>query len=130
MRITSIAKPDEDLSSTFCLAEDVYVDDLLSSYQLKSSLFRITTFDAIDSSESPCSVAIKIYKSVSQTLQTNGLCSWIDEGGRLNVCSGRPAHDRCRLKVKLMLAMTRKILQWLHDNEAQLQDIDYADGVD
>ena len=29
-----------------------------------------------------------------------------------------------------MLAMTRKILQWLHDNEAQLKDIDYADGVD
>ena len=29
-----------------------------------------------------------------------------------------------------MLAMTRKILQWLQDNEAQLQDIDYADGVD
>ena len=27
-----------------------------------------------------------------------------------------------------MLAMTRKILQSLHDNEAQLQDIDYADG--
>ena len=26
--------------------------------------------------------------------------------------------------------MTRKILQWLQDNEAQLQDIDYADGVD
>ena len=29
-----------------------------------------------------------------------------------------------------MLTMTRKILQWLQDNEAQLQDIDYADGVD
>ena len=29
-----------------------------------------------------------------------------------------------------MLAMTRKILQWLQNNEAQLQDIDYADGVD
>ena len=29
-----------------------------------------------------------------------------------------------------MLAMTRKILQWLQDNEAQLQDIDYADEVD
>ena len=29
-----------------------------------------------------------------------------------------------------MLAMTRKILQWLHDNEAQLQDIDCADGCD
>ena len=29
-----------------------------------------------------------------------------------------------------MLAMTRKILQWLRDNEAQLQDIDYTDGCD
>ena len=29
-----------------------------------------------------------------------------------------------------MLAMTRKILQWLRDNEAELQDIDYVDGVD
>ena len=29
-----------------------------------------------------------------------------------------------------MLAMTHKILQWLQDNEAQLQDIDYADGFD
>ena len=29
-----------------------------------------------------------------------------------------------------MLAMTRKILQWLQDNEAQLQDIDYADDME
>ena len=29
-----------------------------------------------------------------------------------------------------MLAMTHKIIQWLQDNEAQLQDIDYADGCD
>ena len=29
-----------------------------------------------------------------------------------------------------MLAMTRKILQWLRDNEAELQDVDYVDGVD
>ena len=28
-----------------------------------------------------------------------------------------------------MLAMTRKVLQWLQDNEAQLQDIDYADDT-
>ena len=29
-----------------------------------------------------------------------------------------------------MLAMARKIMRWLVVNEAQLQDIDYADGVD
>ena len=46
------------------------------------------------------------------------------------ICSGEPAHDRCHFKVKLMLAMTDKILQWLRDNEVQLQDIDYVDGVD
>ena len=28
-----------------------------------------------------------------------------------------------------MLAMTQKILQWLQDNEDQLQDIDYADEI-
>ena len=38
VRITSIAKPDEDLSSTFCLAEDVHIDDLISSHVLKSCL--------------------------------------------------------------------------------------------
>ena len=34
------------------------------------------------------------------------------------------------MKRKLMLAMTRKILQWLQDNEAHLGDIDYADDCD
>ena len=45
-------------------------------------------------------------------------------------CPNCTSIESCCMKKKLMLAMTRKIIQWLQDNEAQLQDIDYADGSD
>ena len=40
------------------------------------------------------------------------------------------ANQSCCVKRKLMLSMTCKILQCLQDNEARLQDIDYADDAD
>ena len=51
--------------------------------------------------------------------------SWNEDNFVLNL-SGVEVNHSCCMKRKLMLAMTRKILQWLQDNETQLQNIDYV----
>ena len=134
VRITSIAKPDEDLSSTFCLAEDVAIDELISSHILKSCLITLAQSWKADESEAtmtsltPSKWAISTYDQLRLQLASKCVLSWMS--GRLVYCVDCIAENGCCMKRKLMLAMTRKILQWLQDNEAQLQDIDYADDVD
>ena len=74
--------------------------------------------------------ALAIYNNLESQLQQKEVLSWMGMDSHLLDCSKCAADYGCCMKRKLMLAMTRKILQWLQDNKAQLQDIDYADNCD
>ena len=76
----------------------------------------------------PCGWAIAIYTYLQCGIEENYLKSWMETSKRRYMfCRCKVEKHACCMKRNLILAMTRKILQWLHDNEAQLQDIDYAD---
>ena len=137
VRVTSIAKPDEDLSSTFCLAEDVAIDDdLITSHILKSCLIKLTLDgntrrrrSELNDQTLPTEWSIKIYSQLEEQLENKKIIeSWMNTV--LLNCSGCIVEHSCCKKRKLMLAMTCKTLQWLQNNKAQLQDIDYSNNCD
>ena len=125
VRITSIAKPDEDLYTAFCLAEDVHIDDLISAHLLKVNLQEVVSSAPITEQQPPSQWAISIYRKLQSQLENKKIEPIV--GLPLLDCTQCTTNHSCCMKRKLMLAMTRKILQWLQDNEAQLQEIDYAD---
>ena len=127
VRITSIAKHDKDLSSTFCFSEDVAIDDLITSHMLKSCMLKGRLNGNCDV---PTAWAIAIYKTLEYQLLQKEVRSWMSAESHLLDCRKCTAVYGCCLKRKLMLAMTRNILQWLQGNKAQLQGIDYADSCD
>ena len=71
-----------------------------------------------------------IYDALRVGLEGKEVNTWLGEHIYLLDCTNCEVEYSCCMKRALMLAMTRKMLQWLRDNEAHLQDIDYADGVD
>ena len=75
VRITSIAKPAEHLS-TFCLAEDVHIDDIISSHMLKSCLITLVSYGKIALNVMPCQAAIIIYSELKEQLGRKIIASW------------------------------------------------------
>ena len=143
VRITSIAKPDRDLNRTFCLSEDIAIDDLITSHLLKSCLVIMTLKKtnnprvhvaasdfSVFNTRTPIDWALVMYKELERQLEAKQVRSWVDQYGTGIVdCTNCKVEHGCCMKQKLMLAMTRKILQWLKDNQADLQDIDYGDDT-
>ena len=85
-------------------------------------------FALLSHQHAPTHWALGIYESLQLQLDRKKVYSWMDTvGGELIHCSSCEVDNSCCMKRKLILAVTRKILRWLHDNKAQLQDIDYAD---
>ena len=86
VRITCIAKPDEDLRETFALDEDIEIDELVSSHMLKTCLIREFA-DRKEQDFTAVDVAIKVYEHFHSELKSGVLTSWCNDEIKLYDCS-------------------------------------------
>ena len=126
VRIADIARPEEHLTSHYGLLEDVHVDDLLTSYMLKTSLMKLLPRDGrLVERDSACGWAIRIYERLKADLEAKKISSWYDEFPRLIDCTECKVERGCCKRRKLMLAMTSQSLNWLrlHKNNHFLNSL-------
>ena len=86
VRITCIAKPDEDLRETFALDEDIEIDELVSSHMLKTCLIREFA-ERKEDDITAVDVAIKVYEHFHSELKSGVLTSWCNDEIKLYDCS-------------------------------------------
>ena len=133
IRITDISQPGN--IETFELQETIKTDDVISSFILKACLFndnRNTGFflkEEFFDCFTPYDVCTKIYELLHQYLNEKVVRSEYSNEFPIRCHNWCDVERGCCKRRKLMLAMVEKILQWLKENEHQLQDIDYAVDV-
>ena len=128
VRIVDIATPSDDVGLTFNLAENVHVDDFLSSHILKTCLFKVYFCDDNPKSNLVASDwAQVIYRELKSSLESKSLSSWCNKYQYLIDCRNCIYDNGCCMKRKLMLTMTENILGWLSTNKHLLGDIEFPD---
>ena len=132
VRLASIARPTEDVTSHYGLQEDIHVDDFITSYMLKTRLMQLLhrhseTEDCRYKERQArrwmaCGWAIKIYEQLKKDLEAKKLGVW-HTGIILMNCTYCEVEYGCCKKRKLTLAMTSQILRWLKRHKKDLNRI-------
>ena len=125
VRIASISRPDEkDLKD---LVEAVNADDVISSYILKTMILWDEHVFRNYRDRTPAAMAHKIYEALHRKLEGKRLKFIRDASWNCTKCVFEKG---CCKRMQFMLAMVRKILEWLKQNEHDLKDVDFVDDVD
>ena len=124
VRIAAVSQP--DFVSALGLEEDIYSDNVITSFLLKACLFGAkgikTDFQECKTS---LEVTITIYKLLYTGLKQK-LVESIYTKERLVYCRFCRVERGCCKKRLFMKAMVEKILIWLNTNKSHLLDIDFA----
>ena len=143
VRIASIARPAEDLTSHYGLQEDIHVDDFITSYLLKTCLMKLLPRHSQAEScncrgehateccewttaerDNACSWAIRIYEKLKKDLAEKGIAEWYYRYKHTLIdCRDCKVERGCCKKMKLTLAMTSQILDWLKRHQQQLSKL-------
>ena len=124
VRISSIAKPTK--IERFDLEENINVDDVITSYMLKSCLFDSEKLKPeFENCTSAHEVAVNIYTILAQALRKKLLESMYT---RTNLVDCRYCHlERgCCKRRQLLHAMVENILKFLAEHKHELQDVSFA----
>ena len=111
VRLAAIAKPKN--LEWYDLAESINVDDVLSSFILKACLFETDNI-AYEFRFCKCHVKVSnlIYKKLIENLENN-LVESLYSGEKPVNCKKCVIERGCCKRRKLMLAMSKNILQWM-----------------
>ena len=129
VRLAAIAQP-MDIGA-FELCENINVDDVITSYMLRSCLIGVN----IDTSgnklcKTPSEAAITIYQRLKTIIHKKAMCSMYPYylSGPCDIfdCTQCTFERGCCKNLKLMLAMTDNILQWLTEHHDTLNKIDFV----
>ena len=123
-RIASIARPKENLTSHYGLQEDIHVDDFITSYMLKTCLMKLLECKwTILERGSVCGWAIRIYQKLKADLEAKKIETCYGYNTLMD-CTDCKVERGCCKKMKVTLAMTSQILDWLRQHEEQLNSED------
>ena len=124
VRISSISRPDDVIA--LGLEEEIYADNVITSFILKACLFDETGIKSdFNDCKSTFDVAVIMYEILLASLEQKLLES-VYTGERSVYCRLCRVERGCCKKRLFMKAMVEKILTWLHTNETHLHDIDFA----
>ena len=125
VRMASIAQPDN--LQSFKLQESIKSDDVISSFILKACLFGYSKQKVeFNSCLAPYDVALHIYELLLKYLNERQVTSECSRENPVD-CSFCQVERGCCKQRKLMIAMAKKILQWLKENKGNLQDINFQE---
>ena len=127
VRISSISQPRDIYLQD--LTDNVKVDDVITSYLLKTCLLYISRWGEHDFGQfpTPFQVALTIFATLSRDLAVRKL-NYADDGYK--DCNSCESEMSCCKKMKLMLAIVQNILDWLKKHEKNLRNIDFVDEID
>ena len=126
VRLAAIAQPDN--LANFDLIENANVDDFVTSYVLKRHLFghTIDQYTSNIDGSNPPEIAIKLYERLRGSFSRTSLYDRVQRDEIIQ-CQFCVADKGCCKRRKFVLVLVDRILQWLKENQDQLQDIDYVD---
>ena len=125
VRCDAIAAPQNP--DAFDLTETIKVDDVITSYMIKSALFNEQAVrEDMLQSDTPVKVCVLLYRCLLWALRERKIPeSYIGESPL--DCTSCQVERGCCKRRKLVMAVVEKTLQWLHVNQRQLEDVDFAD---
>ena len=123
VRLACIAQPDN--IESYGLAENINVDDVISSFILKACLFgEHATHEDILKCVSPVQVSILLYERLIKQLQDKVVYSPYTGESPVD-CTKCVIERGCCKRRRLMLEMCKNIQRWITTNTSELNGMDF-----